>query len=79
MGKVMNKKQKKTISVSQQLRKAIETSALTRYRISKETGIAQSTLSEFVHGNRSLSLANVDKICELIKLELTQKKQHGLF
>ena len=74
----MKKKQKKTVSVSQQIREAIETSELSRYRISKETGIAQSALSEFVHGNRSLSLANVDKICELINLELTQKKQQPL-
>ena len=35
-------------------------------------------MSEFVHGNRSLSLANVDKICELINRELTQKKQQPL-
>lgn len=66
----MPKKAMKKIPFSEQLRKAIESSELSRYRISKETGVAQSTLSQFVNGTRSMSLENIDKICELLNLEL---------
>lgn len=68
----MAKQKKKTIS--EQLIEAIESSELSRYRISQETGIAQSTLSEFVNGNRWLSLQNIDIVCELLDLELKPKK-----
>ena len=60
--------------ISEQLIEAIESSELTRYRISQETGIAQSTLSEFVNGNRWLSLQNIDLVCELLDLELKPRK-----
>ena len=68
----MAKRKKKPIS--EQLIEAIESSELTRYRISQETGIAQSTLSEFVNGNRWLSLQNIDLVCELLDLELKPRK-----
>jgi transcriptional regulator with XRE-family HTH domain len=67
----MAKRKKKPIS--EQLIEAIEASDLSRYRISKETGIAQSTLSEFVNGNRWLSLQNIDLVCDLLGLELKKK------
>lgn len=70
----MAKQKKKRLPISDQLREAIESSELSRYRISKETGIAQSTLSEFINTNRSLSLANIDKVCELLDLELVPRK-----
>lgn len=60
--------------ISEQLIEAIESSELSRYRISQETGIAQSTLSEFVNGNRWLSLQNIDLVCELLDLELKPRK-----
>ena len=66
-------RRKKTL-ISEQLIEAIESSEMTRYRISQETGIAQSTLSEFVNGNRWLSLQNIDLVCELLDLELKPKK-----
>jgi transcriptional regulator with XRE-family HTH domain len=68
----MAKRKKKPIS--EQLIEAIESSELTRYRISQETGIAQSTLSEFVNGNRWLSLQNIDLVCDLLDLELKPRK-----
>lgn len=57
--------------ISDQLRDAIERSGKTRYRISLETGITQSQLSRFVNDPAvSLSLANIDKLCECIGAEL---------
>ncbi len=70
----MAKRKRKLKPISEQLIEAIESSDLSRYRISQETGIAQSTLSEFVNGNRWLSLQNIDIVCELLDLELKPKK-----
>ena len=56
--------------LSDQLRKAIHVSGKTRYRISIETGIAESILSRFMHGKAGLSLANVDRLCKCIGAKL---------
>ena len=55
---------------SEQLRRALETSDKTRYRISKETGIDQSILSRFVNRAAGLSMENVDKLVECLGLRL---------
>jgi transcriptional regulator with XRE-family HTH domain len=58
---------------SEQLKERIERSELTRYRIAKDAGVPQSTLSSFVNGRRALSLANIDKVCDLLDLELVRR------
>ena len=63
------KTSKKPIPFSEQLKERIDSSGLSRYRIWKETGVAQSTLSEFMSGNRALSLANIDNIVATLDLE----------
>ena len=64
-------------TVSDQLREAIERSGKTRYRIRNETGIAESQLSRFVNDpSVSLSLRNIDKLCECIGAELVLKAEH---
>lgn len=64
--------------ISDQLREAIERSGKTRYRISVETGITQSQLSRFVNDPAvSLSLANIDKLCEYLGAELVLKAEHA--
>jgi transcriptional regulator with XRE-family HTH domain len=71
----MAKKQKtKRVLISEQFKRLIEEGELSRYRIAKETGISQATLSGFVNGKRSLSLANLDKIGELFDLEVAPRK-----
>lgn len=59
---------------SDQLRAAIESSDMTRYAISKATGIDQSILSRFVNTDAGLSMENVDKICECLGITLTVPK-----
>jgi len=61
-------------SFSDQLRQAILASGKTRYAISQETGIPQSRLSEFMHG-RGMSLANVDLICENLRLRIVSPER----
>lgn len=53
-----------------QVRKAMNDSGLTRYRLSKLTGIDQGILSKFAHGTRGLSMENLDKLAEVLGLSV---------
>jgi transcriptional regulator with XRE-family HTH domain len=62
---------KKYMPLTEQVRKAIEISGKTRYRIAKETGISEVTLCRFASGKRGLSMEALDKIGENLGLEIT--------
>ena len=64
----------KRSTLSEQLKELIDDSGLSRYRISMESGVAQSTLSSFMSGRRSMSLENIDRIGEVLGLELIRRK-----
>lgn len=68
------KKRKKRLPFSEQLKQAIEDSELSRYRIAQLSGVAQSTMSQFMNGKRAMSLANIDAILEVLDLELTPRQ-----
>jgi plasmid maintenance system antidote protein VapI len=76
-GKAMAKKRSKQnqgkLLLSEQLRQAIDGSELSRYRIAKDSGVAQSTISQFMNGKRSLSPKAIDRIGELLDLELVSR------
>lgn len=61
-------------TISQQLQKAIDDSGMTRYAISKATGVDQSSLSRFMSGKQMLSLEAVDLICQHLGLKLSQRR-----
>lgn len=61
--------------IAEQLRRAIERSGKTRYRISLESGVSQAVLSRFVNRQRELSLANVDALCEALGLRVVLEPQ----
>lgn len=61
------------VKISAQLRKAIETSGMSRYEISKLTGIEQSRLSRFISGG-NLTMDQIDTICKLLKLTLKKDR-----
>ena len=52
------------------LRAAIEQSSLTRYRIAKETGIAESNLRRFFRGEMSIRLDKADRLAAFLGLQL---------
>lgn len=58
------------MKLSDQLRRAIEDSGLTRYRIAQDANINESALCKFFHGERGLSLDAVDKLVEVLGLKL---------
>lgn len=60
-------------TVTQQLRRAVETCGQTRYAIGKATGIPASVLSRFVAEGRGLRSDNIDRLCTYLGLVLTAK------
>jgi transcriptional regulator with XRE-family HTH domain len=65
--------------LSDQIRRAVDTCGLSRYRISKVMGVAESTMSRFMSGQGGLSMENLDALAELIGLDIAtgrrQKKE----
>lgn len=53
-----------------EIRAALEASGKTRYRISKECGIAQSQLSRLSSNERGLSIETAQKLAEYLQLEI---------
>jgi transcriptional regulator with XRE-family HTH domain len=66
---------KKTKSLSEQLRAHIEAAEITRYRLSKNTGVTQASLSRFMSGHRGLQLSAVDAIAKELGLELIRPEK----
>ena len=65
----------KKLPLSEQVRKAINSAGVTRYRIAQEAGIEESTLSRFVNGERGLSLAVLARLADYLGLELSARPQ----
>jgi transcriptional regulator with XRE-family HTH domain len=61
-------------AVSEQLRNAIGAAGVTRYRICRDLGISESTLSRFMAGTSGLTLATIDRLAEYLHLELVSRK-----
>ena len=65
---------KRRAKLSDQIRRAVDDCGQTRYRISKETGIDQSTLSRFMSGERGLPMNTLDKLADYLDLNITVGK-----
>ena len=65
---------RKRLKLTDQLRTAIETADKSRYRLSKETGIDEATLSRFMHGKGGLSMDGLDRLAEALGLDLTARR-----
>ena len=72
----MSKKKKKAKRpLTDALKTAIDRSGVTRYRIAKDTGILETSLSRFVRGETSLRLDKADVLAEYLGLELVKKRK----
>jgi transcriptional regulator with XRE-family HTH domain len=65
---------KRRVTLSDQIRRAVDASGLSRYRIAKELGMAESTMSRFMSGG-GLSMEHFDALAELLDLRLTTGKR----
>lgn len=63
-------KRTKRKSLTDQLRKAIDDSGLTRYRIAQETGVSEAALSKFYLGQRGLSMEALNALGEFLQLTI---------
>jgi plasmid maintenance system antidote protein VapI len=57
-------------TIVDQLRQAIANSRETEYMIAKMSGVSQSVVNRFVHGERGISLETAAKLCAHLKLNL---------
>lgn len=64
----------KPLPLSEQFRRAIRACGLTNYRIAKEIGVSQATMSRFVNGLNGVSLEVLDKLGELLGLDIVASK-----
>jgi transcriptional regulator with XRE-family HTH domain len=62
------------IKLSDQIRQAVENCGKSRYRIAKETGISEPTLSRFMSGERGLPMATLDRLADHLSLDIVQSK-----
>ncbi len=65
----------KRIKLSVQIRQAVDGCGVTRYGISKATGISQPTLCRFVSGERGLPMKTLDVLADYLGLNITVGKQ----
>ena len=63
----------KKTSLTDQLRQLIESAEISRYELWRQTGIDQAVLSKFVNHKGGLSMESLDKIGELLDLQITKK------
>ena len=61
------------MTFTEQIRTAIETCGVTRYRIAQETGIDEGTVSRFMAGKCGLSMKALDRLAEYLGLEIVVK------
>ena len=67
---ILGNMKRKEAYLEQQLRRAIEASNRTAYRISKDSGVSEGVLSLFLNGRRGITLATASKLAETLGLEL---------
>ena len=63
------------MSITDQLRQAMEDSGRSRYSLAKETGIDGSTLHRFYYEQGGLSADGIDRLAETLGLELQPKRK----
>ena len=68
---------KRRTKLTDQIRQAIDTSELSRYRICKELGLAESTMSRFMTGKGGLSMDFLDALSDLLDLNLQPLPDKG--
>ena len=57
-----------------ELRKAIIESGYTQNQLSELSGVHRAQINRFVKGERTLTLESAERIAEVLKLELKQRK-----
>ena len=59
--------------MSETVRQAVLDSGETLYRVSKDSGVPYAPVYRFMHGERGLSMENLDLLCRYLGLVLIRK------
>ena len=68
---------KKRVKLSDQVRRAVDESGMSRYAICKAIGMDQATMSRFMSGGGGLSMAKLDALADLVGLDVVDRGKHG--
>ncbi len=60
---------------SDQIRAAVDASGMSRYRICRDIGLSQPTMSRFMAGKSGLSMESLDRLAELLGLAVVCKPE----
>ncbi|HXI13713.1 MAG TPA: helix-turn-helix transcriptional regulator [Thermoanaerobaculia bacterium] len=55
--------------------RAAEAKGITRYRLSKDSGVDQAVISRLVSGETRVNVENLEKLCEALGLQVTVKRK----
>jgi transcriptional regulator with XRE-family HTH domain len=58
--------------ITTEIRNAIDQSGLSRYEISKRSGVSQAVLSRFVNGRGSLTLDSIELLAPVLGISITR-------
>lgn len=64
---------KRRVKLSEQIRRAILGSGMSRYRLCKEIGLSPSTMSRFINGTGGLGMEMLDKLADVLDINLERK------
>ena len=64
----------KRLTVTDQIRRLVDSCGMSRYEIAKRTGIDQSAMSRFMSGERGLSSTALDALGELLDLQVVVRR-----
>lgn len=54
-----------------EIRRAVEASGKTRYRIAKESGVSAGQLSRLVNGERGMTVDTIERLADYLGLKIT--------
>ena len=69
----MSKTRRQKDTLSNQLRRAIDESGMSRYAICKACGIDQASMSRFMAGRVGLLLDPIERLADFLDLELVKR------
>jgi DNA-binding Xre family transcriptional regulator len=64
-----------TTKLSDQVRKAMDDSGVSRYKISQETGIDESALAKFYNGHRGITTSTLDRLGDYLGLRIVMDQK----
>lgn len=63
----------KRLKLSDQVRREVDRSWMSRYRIAKSLGVSEATLSRFMAGKHGLLTSTLDRLADLLGLHIMVK------